>query len=343
MQIVTGLGSRAVPGLALTGAGALLCLLLERLPLLQAWSLGALTLAIGLGMVLGHVPWLQGAGATRWAAGVQLAKGPVLRAGIVLYGLRLSVQDITALGWGAVALDVFILSSTVALAWALGRYVLKLEPRSALLIGAGSAICGAAAVLATAPVAQARERDVGVAVATVVVFGTLSMFLYPWLAGVLWPATAYSSPGYGVYVGATVHEVAQVVVAASAIGGQAAHTAVITKMLRVLLLAPFLLILSWWLGRGAPADGGRGRITIPWFALGFVAVVLLHPGLPQPLVRLGVWLDQWLLTIAMLALGMGIQWQALRRAGIRPLWLAGALWLWLLGAGAVLTRWGWPG
>ncbi len=120
MQIVTGLGSRAVPGLALTGAGALLCLLLERLPLLQAWSLGALTLAIGLGMVLGHVPWLQGAGATRWAAGVQLAKGPVLRAGIVLYGLRLSVQDITALGWGAVALDVFILSSTVALAWALG-------------------------------------------------------------------------------------------------------------------------------------------------------------------------------------------------------------------------------
>lgn len=164
MQIVTGLGSRAVPGLALTGAGALLCLLLERLPLLQAWSLGALTLAIGLGMVLGHVPWLQGAGATRWAAGVQLAKGPVLRAGIVLYGLRLSVQDITALGWGAVALDVFILSSTVALAWALGRYVLKLEPRSALLIGAGSAICGAAAVLATAPVAQARERDVGVAV-----------------------------------------------------------------------------------------------------------------------------------------------------------------------------------
>ena len=244
MQIVTGLGSRAVPGLALTGAGALLCLLLERLPLLQAWGLGALTLAIGLGMVLGHVPWLQGAGATRWAAGVQLAKGPVLRAGIVLYGLRLSVQDITALGWGAVALDVFILSSTVALAWALGRYVFKLEPRSALLIGAGSAICGAAAVLATAPVAQARERDVGVAVATVVVFGTLSMFLYPWLAGVLWPATAHSSPGYGVYVGATVHEVAQVVVAASAIGGQAAHTAVITKMLRVLLLAPFLLILS---------------------------------------------------------------------------------------------------
>lgn len=219
----------------------------------------------------------------------------------------------------------------------------KLEPRSALLIGAGSAICGAAAVLATAPVAQARERDVGVAVATVVVFGTLSMFLYPWLAGVLWPATAHSSPGYGVYVGATVHEVAQVVVAASAIGGQAAHTAVITKMLRVLLLAPFLLILSWWLGRGAPADGGRGRITIPWFALGFVAVVLLHPGLPQPLVRLGVLLDQGLLTMAMLALGMGIQWQALRCAGIRPLWLAGALWLWLLGAGAVLTRWGWPG
>lgn len=341
MQIVTGLGSRAVPGLVLTGAGALLCMFLERLPLLQAWSLGALTLAIGLGMVLGHVPWLQGAGAARWAAGVQLAKGPVLRAGIVLYGLRLSVQDIAALGWGAVALDVFILTSTVALAWALGRYVLKLDPRSALLIGAGSAICGAAAVLATAPVAQARERDVGVAVATVVVFGTLAMFLYPWLAGVLWPGTAHTSPGYGVYVGATVHEVAQVVVAASAVG-QAAHTAVITKMLRVLLLAPFLLILSWWLGRGARADGERGRITVPWFALGFVAVVFLHPGLPAQLVRLGVLLDQGLLAMAMLALGMGIQWQALRRAGARPLWLAGALWLWLLGAGAVLTRWGWP-
>ncbi len=281
MQIVTGLGSRAVPGLALTGAGALLCLLLERLPLLQAWSLGALTLAIGLGMVLGHVPWLQGAGATRWAAGVQLAKGPVLRAGIVLYGLRLSVQDITALGWGAVALDVFILSSTVALAWALGRYVFKLEPRSALLDW-----CGQRHLRGRRPCWQRprwprrAERDVGVAVATVVVFGTLSMFLYPWLAGVLWPATAQQQPGYGVYVGATVHEVAQVVVAASAIGGQAAHTAVITKMLRVLLLAPFLLILSWWLGRGAPADGGArahhhslvcpgvcgGGVAAPWLA-----------------------------------------------------------------------------
>jgi len=342
MQIVTGLGSRAVPGLVLTGAGALLCMFLERLPLLQDWSLGALTLAIGLGMVLGHVPWLQGAGAARWVAGVQLAKGPILRAGIVLYGLRLSVQDITALGWGAAGLDVFILTSTVALAWGLGRHVFKLDRRSALLIGAGSAICGAAAVLATAPVVQARERDVGVAVATVVVFGTLAMFLYPWLAGVLWPGAAHASPGYGLYVGATVHEVAQVVVAASAVGAQAAHTAVITKMLRVLLLAPFLLILSWWQGRGAQAGGGRGRITIPWFAVGFVAVVFLHPGLPVPLVRVGVLLDQGLLTMAMLALGMGIQWQALRRAGARPLWLAGGLWLWLLGAGAVLTCWGWP-
>jgi len=318
------------------------------LPLLQAWSLGALTLAIGLGMVLGHVPWLQGAGATRWAAGVQLAKGPVLRAGIVLYGLRLSVQDITALGWGAVALDVFILSSTVALAWALGRYVFKLEPRSALLIGAGSAICGAAAVLATAPVAQARERDVGVAVATVVVFGTIGTFLYPalfhWNAEYGWIDTSMQQ--YGVFVGSTVHEVAQVVAAGEAIGSQAADTAVIAKMVRVMMLAPFLLVLSMWLSRSERSVGVNNgqpgnKITIPWFALGFVLMAGINSlgVLPKEVVSVGIQLDNALLALAMAALGLTTHIRAVRAAGTRPLILALALFAWLLVAGLVLNLW----
>ncbi len=198
-----------------------------------------------------------------------------------------SVQDIAALGWQVLALDVFIVASTFTLAVLLGQRWLGLDRRTAALIGAGSAICGAAAVLASAPVVRARAHDVGVAVATVVVFGTLGMALYPWLGQWLWPDGLETALGYGIYTGATVHEVAQVVVAGSAVSAAAAHTAVITKMLRVLLLAPFLLLLSWWLGRVPQGAAARQPLAVPWFALGFLAVVGLHSSglLPERVVQ----------------------------------------------------------
>lgn len=223
-----------------------------------------------------------------------------------------------------------------------------MDRRTTLLVGAGASICGAAAVLATEPVAKARAEDVAVAVATVVVFGTLATFIYPalfhWNAEYGW--ISISAQQYGVFVGSTVHEVAQVVAAGEAVGREAADTAVISKMVRVMMLAPFLLLLSIWLSRRerreAVSDGqARGKITIPWFALGFVAMTGINSlgVLPQAVVSVGIQLDNALLTMAMAALGLTTHIHAVRSAGVKPLILALTLFAWLLGAGLFLNLW----
>ncbi len=336
--------ARAAPGLALGSAIAMSALWLARQPWFTRHGLGALTLAIVAGLLLGNT--LYPRLARSCGPGVALAKQQLLRAGIVLYGLRLTFQDIAQVGWSGVATDALVLASTFGLACWLGQRVLGLDRRTTLLIGAGSAICGAAAVLATAPVAKGRAQDVAVAIATVVVFGTLGTFLYPalfhWNAAHGWlPADAQH---YGLYVGATVHEVAQVVAASAAVGPEAASTAVIAKMVRVMMLAPFLLALSASQARAARMQGqhaaGHGAITIPWFTLGFVATAGVHSlgVLPAAVVHAGVQLDDLLLAIAMAALGLTTHVQAVRAAGLKPLLLAAALFAWLLVAGLALSH-----
>ncbi|MHA7601248.1 YeiH family protein [Alicycliphilus sp. T452] len=334
----------AAPGLLMSAAVAAGALWLAGQPVFASYGWGALTLAIVLGLVLGNTvyPML----AEHCSVGVGLAKQHLLRLGIVLYGLRLTFQDIAQVGWTGVAMDAIVLASTFGLACWLGRRWLGLDRRTTLLIGAGSSICGAAAVLATAPVAKGRAQDVAVAIATVVVFGTVGTFLYPalfhWNAAHGWLAA--DTQQYGMYVGATVHEVAQVVAAGAAVSPEAADIAVIVKMVRVMMLAPFLLLLSWGLNRierateasGAPA----GKVSVPWFALGFVAMAGIHSlgVLPATLVQAGVQLDNLLLAVAMAALGLTTHVSAVRAAGIKPLLLATVLFAWLLGLGLLLTR-----
>ena len=336
---------RTTPGLALSAAVALTAIYLAQLPWFTQHGFGALTLAIVLGLLLGNTVYPRWAHAT--TPGVALSKQQLLRTGIVLYGLRLTFQDIGQVGWAGVALDALVLASTFGLACILGLRVFGLDKRTTLLIGAGSSICGAAAVLATAPVAKGRAQDVAVAIATVVVFGTIGTFLYPalyqWHAAHGWlPMDAQQ---YGLYVGATVHEVAQVVAAGAAVSPEATNTAVIAKMVRVMMLAPFLLLLSAALARSlrqeGAATGDAAGISIPWFALGFVAVAGIHSLgiLPDAVVRMGVELDNLLLAIAMAALGLTTHWKAVRAAGIKPLLLAAILFAWLLCAGGLLTYW----
>ena len=332
---------RWLPGLLLSGSIAACALWLAALPWFARHGLSALTLAIVIGLLLGNTVYPRVAQACE--PGIGLAKQRLLRAAIVLYGLRLTFQDIAQLGWSGVLIDALVLASTFGLACWLGGRVLGLDRRTTLLIGAGSSICGAAAVLATAPVAQGRAQDVAVAIATVVVFGSVGMFLYPalyhWNAAAGW--LDLSAQQYGLYVGATVHEVAQVVAAGMAIAPEAADTAVIAKMVRVMMLAPFLLALSLFLARsGAGAGARKEAIAIPWFALGFVAMAGVHSLdlLPAAVVQAGVQLDNLLLAVAMAALGLTTHVRAVRAAGVKPLLLASLLFAWLLGLGLLLTQ-----
>ncbi|SFE51167.1 YeiH family protein [Paracidovorax wautersii] len=345
---------QALPGLALTGALAFASIHLGELAWFASHGISALTLAIVLGMLVGNTVYAR-MGAVA-GAGVNLSKVRLLRLGIVLYGLRLTFQDIGHVGWAGVAIDAAVLGSTFALACFLGTRVFGLDRRTAMLIGAGSSICGAAAVMAAEPVVRGRAEQVTVAVATVVVFGTVSIFLYP----LLYQFNAQhhlidlSAQAYGVFAGSTIHEVAQVVAAGRAVGEASADTAVIAKMVRVMMLAPFLVILSAWLSRDAAAhgrqgaadgaEGGgsapqRGGIAIPWFALGFVAVAGLHSlnVLPAAAVAHLTEIDTVLLAMAMAGLGLTTHVSAIRRAGIRPLALAATLFVWLVCGGLAIN------
>lgn len=330
---------RTLPGLLAAGSLAGLAVLASQLPLFHQLGISALTLAILAGMLAANLGPALPAG---WQGGLTLAKGPLLRLGIVLFGLQLTLADIGNLGWRVMLLDISVLISTFALAQWLGKR-LGLDRQSRILIGAGSAICGAAAILATQPVIRADQERASVAVAGVVLFGTVAMLAYPLLYALL-AGHGLSQHAYGIMAGSTLHEVAQVLAAGKAVGEQAANSAVITKMMRVMLLAPFLLLLAAWWQRRQPQTENTAAVGFPWFALGFLAAVAVNSSgvLPESLLAGLRQLDSLLLALAMAALGLGTRFASLRAAGWRPVLLAAALLAWLMLGGAALN-WLWLG
>jgi uncharacterized integral membrane protein (TIGR00698 family) len=197
--------------------------------------------------------------------------------------------------------------------------------------------------MATEPVVRGRPEQVAVAVATVVGFGSLAIFLYPTLYRVMAEIHPLSATAYGLWAGSTIHEVAQVVAAGHAVSDAAADTAVIAKMVRVMMLAPFLVILSAWFARSGSADAGNSKlarppITIPWFALGFVAMAGLRSTgvLPVSVVAVANTVDLAVLAVAMAALGLSTRVSAMKAAGLAPLSLGATLFAWLvIGGGAI--------
>ena len=340
-----------VPGLALAGGLAFAAIELGKIGWLQANGISALTLAIVLGMLVGNTAYPRIAAMS--APGVTFSKQNLLRLGIILYGLRLTFQDIGHVGLAGVVIDATVLCSTFALSWFVGTRVFGLDRKTAMLIGAGSSICGAAAVMAAEPVVRGRAEQVTVAVSTVVVFGTLAIFLYPVLYHLneQYQLISMSPSAYGIFAGSTIHEVAQVVAAGNAISVDAGNTAVIAKMVRVMMLAPLLIVLSAYLSRSKDTRGSTrgaaaheamqkpGRIVIPWFALGFVAVAGFNSLalLPKPAVTIAIDVDTVMLAMAMAALGLTTHISAIRSAGIKPLALAALLFAWLIGGGIAIN------
>lgn len=335
---------RLIPGLLLTGALTAVAIWAGNIPQVVGLGLGALTLAIIFGIIVGNTvyPWIQPASHT----GVLFAKQRLLRLGIILYGFRLTFQQIADVGATGILIDFLTLSSTFFLACWLGRRVFGMDSQTAMLIGAGSSICGAAAVMATEPVLKAEASKVTVAVATVVVFGTLAIFVYPWLYELNqahhW--LTFTPLSFGIYAGSTIHEVAQVVAAAHSISPITENAAVITKMIRVMMLAPFLVLVSSYLSRGrgnkkeGPAE--KSAITIPWFAVIFIVVAALNSfhWLPDAVVKQLITLDTVMLAMAMAALGLTTHSSAIRQAGVKPILLATLLFIWLIVGGGVINQ-----
>ena len=324
-----------IPGLALCAALTGLALWAGSVPAIAGAGFSALTVAILAGMIVGNTVYPK-----IWQhcdGGVLFAKQHLLRLGIILYGFRLTFSQIAEVGVSGIMIDILTLSSTFLLACVIGQKVFGLDRQTSWLIGAGSSICGAAAILATEPVIKAESSKVTVAVATVVIFGTLAIFLYPMMYPLL--AHWFSPDSYGIFIGSTMHEVAQVVAAGHAISPEAENAAVIAKMLRVMMLAPFLIFLAARVKQLAPAGSAQtGKITIPWFAVLFILVAVFNSFhlLPGALVQALITLDTVLLAMAMAALGLTTHVSALKKAGAKPLVMALILFIWLIvGGGAI--------
>lgn len=331
-----------LPGLLLAGLLAAASLATAQWPWLQQHGLGALTMAVLLGIALGNLlpPRLH----APLDPGIAFSRQRLLRAGVMLYGLRISFQQIADVGWHGVALAAAMLAATFAFSWLVGTRVLGLERRTVILVGAGSSICGAAAIMAVQPVVRGKPGEVAVAVATVVLFGTLAMLCYPWLFRLsqMVPALHVSAAAFGLFTGATVHEVAQVIALGHALGPEVAANAIVAKMIRVMLLVPFLFALSGWQPAHGHDDGQsalqqRGTV-LPWFALGFIALAGVHSSglLPPSWVAALLDIDGVLLAMAMAGLGMQSRLSALRAAGPGALLLGGLNFVFLMAAGFAL-------
>lgn len=312
--------ARRLPGVLVASVGGALGVAAGRLDPIVSPLLVALVLGVVMANLATVSPLL--------APGLGWTGRALLRAGVVLLGFQLSLRDVVGLGPGVLIVVGLVVVTGVAGGRWLGAR-LGLPPTLSLLIACGFSICGAAAVAAVDGSIDADDEEVATSVALVVAFGTLMIGLLPGLAAVV----GLSHHAAGLWAGASIHEVAQVVAAGGVIGGGAVGAAVVVKLARVLLLAPVLT----WVGaahRAVPTTGARPPM-VPLFVLGFCGLVVVHTLVAVPhatLVGVGQ-VQTFLLATAMCALGAGVRLGALRAAGPRPLILATALTAWVSAVG----------
>jgi len=272
--------------------------------------------AVALGILLANTVGTPGR-ADAWLA---FAAGPVLRLGIVLLGFELVLQETLRLGARGLAVVVAVVLATfVGTLWA-GRR-LGVSRGLALLVATGFSICGISAIAAAREVVDADEEEAAYAIALVTLCGTLAIVLLPVLQGVL----GLDDRAYGAWVGASVHDVGQVVATSSVVGGVAVSTAIVVKLTRVLLLGPLIAWLAWsQRGAGLP----RGRLVPPLFILGFVGAALLRSAdvLPDGLLEAIADAKVALFAVALFAVGARVELRRLLAVGSRPLLLGFASW-----------------
>ena len=306
-------------------------------PFFKKLSFSPLIIGIILGMLYANS--LRNRLPETWVPGILFSSKQLLRLGIILYGFRLTFQNIVEVGGPAILIDAIVVLITIVGGVGIGR-LLKMDKDVALLTSVGSGICGAAAILGAEATIKTKPYKTAVAVSTVVIFGTVSMFLYPVLYrnGIV----DLNPEQMGIYTGATLHEVAHVVGAGNAMGKEISDVAIIVKMIRVILLVPALLVISFLMAKGAAqqAEKGSRRITIPWFAVGFLVVIGFNSFdlLPQGIVDFINNLDTFLLTMAMTALGAETSIEKFKKAGANPFILALVLYGWLLAGGYLLVK-----
>ncbi|WP_120946314.1 YeiH family protein [Helicobacter labacensis] len=333
-------------GLVLVGGLSVLALYGAHFPLLARYHISPLLVGVLLGLALSFI-YPRIAHATH--AGVHFSAKKLLRLGIILYGFNVTTHDILHYGYTPLLIALIVVVVVFLVGVYLGRKM-GLELDLAMLVACGSAVCGAAAILALESVLKSAPYKGVVAVGTVIVFGLLAMFIYPLLYHM--GITPLSPLNEGVYIGATLHEVANVAGAASGISLDAQKAAVTIKMVRVIMLIPLLLGVSFYLKYTSSHNHSphKARLHIPYFAFGFLGVVVLHSHLQaifgafvgaralQESVQMLRYASVVCLVCAMTALGLQVEMKKFLRLGGKAFGLALLLWGILMLGGFFLVK-----
>jgi uncharacterized integral membrane protein (TIGR00698 family) len=316
----------ALPGLLLTLAISAAAMRLADVEYVKkTLHFGALLLVIVLGIL-----WRNILPPPEWAMpGIRVAQKPILRWGVALLGFKLSIGALLQIG--APAVLVVIIGTTAALAFGIwfGK-AMGLHEKLTILMAVGGAICGASAIVAAESVVKAEKEDVVAPIGVITLFGTLGILIYPMIGRALGMAKFL----YAVWCGASLHETAQVVAAADALGVGAIATVV--KLARIAMLAPVVFYLAWYM-RKKGEDSEAKVAIVPWFLVLFVIFALINSatafGLSHPLLPTAVtdsinnvW-TTWILCIGMAGVGLQTGFRDLKKAGAMPLLVGFAQWL----------------
>jgi len=316
------------PGLVLVGVITGAGYSLREMPGLVIFS--PMILAVIIGMLFANTVGV----AANTKEGIRFSQKTLLRLAIVLLGFQLTVDQAASIGLGGFGIIAVTLVTTFLFTLGVAR-LLGVERRLAQLIAAGTSICGASAIVAANAVTNARDEDVAYAVASITLFGTVAMLAYP-LLGAL---AGLDQNAFGLWAGASIHEVAQVIGAAFQYGAQAGEAGTVSKLTRVALLAPMVFAMGFAARRSGGGESGA-RPPMPWFVLGFVAVVLWNSfvGLPDTVRPLVVFVTTLMLTMGLAAMGLNANVSEIRSRGLAPLLLALSAFVFIAGFSLLLVK-----
>jgi uncharacterized integral membrane protein (TIGR00698 family) len=314
-------------GICLTAVLAFVARGLSALPYISI--MGAMVISILLG-----ITWRGLMGKTQEAnIGISFSSKVLLRIGIILIGLRLNLSDIAAVGWKVLLINTFLITFTLVVITQLGKWF-KVDQHLSVLTAVGTAVCGAAAIVAVAPLIRSKKEHTAIAVATIAIMGTIGTIIYT----MLYPILPIDSYFYGVWAGSTLHELAHVLAAAQVGGEESSEIGIIVKLGRVAMLIPIALILGYLYGNEGKNENKTGKwkkLPIPWFIVGFLVMSLINTlGLvSEGMIQSTLLVSVFLLSMAMAGLGLSVDIKSMKKFGGKTLLicLIGSVALSLLG------------
>ena len=297
-----------VAGILLTLAVSIVAKLLS--PYLP--SLGGEALAMLMGIVLGNTLFAH----ERWNAGVKWAEKYPIEIGIAVLGLNVTLNNMATLGWSGVIFILIQMTATILFVMWIGGRVFKVAPQSAMLMGAGNAVCGSSAIASVAPAIGATDDQRRTTVATVSLAGVVLLFVLP----VIGPELLHHNDMLvSALIGGTVQSVGQVSGTASLVGGDVVTYAPIFKMLRVVLLSAVVILMSRYATKATPVEGVApiSKVKVPWFVLTFIVLVVINSfvNLPHVLTGTAHEVTSFFGIVNLAGIGLNLKWATIKSSG----------------------------